>query len=77
MVEIVKVYLYLGQDRMDNVTIEKSEFERALDALFATDTDAVSVRVGKDEIRGITDIIMAGEAAFKSEEILEEFDMAA
>jgi hypothetical protein len=79
MDELIKVYLYLGQERMDNVTIEKSEFERALDALFMDDSDEVSIRVGTAEIRGITDIIMAGEQATQQEEIEleEDFNMAA
>ena len=79
MDELIKVYLYLGQERMDNIAIEKSEFERALDALFLEDSEEVSIRVGTAEIRGITDIIMAGDQATKQEEIEleEDFDMAA
>jgi len=79
MDELIKVYLYLGQERMDNITIEKSEFERALDALFMEDSEEVSIRVGTAEIRGITDIIMVGEQAKKQEkiELEEDFDMAA
>jgi hypothetical protein len=79
MDELIKVYLYLGQERMDNIAVEKSEFERALDALFMSDSEEVSIRVGTAEIRGITDIIMSGEQATKQEEIdlEEDFDIAA
>ena len=89
MDEIIRVYLYQGTDLCQDVDIPRSEFERALDALFSDETEAISIRVDQQEVCGVTDLILAGvgtehetgSAANQIEdgegESSEEFDLAA
>jgi hypothetical protein len=60
MDELIRVFLYQGATVQRDVEIPRAEFERALDALFADDATDVVLRIGDREVRGVTDLILAG-----------------